>query len=138
LPSRRLCSAGGGSVLQPACLNFELADLEFLNLAREGRRELRDETDVFRDLEISNLVPAESANLLFRRRLVRRQTHPGGDNLAQPLVRDAHHLNFADLGVGIEELLNLAGIDVFAPADDDVAGAAGEAVWRPARHRSLS
>ena len=53
----------------------------------------------------------------------RTQAH---DDLAEAGVGNADYLRLADLGMGVEELLDLAGIDVFAAADDHVAGTAGD------------
>ena len=49
-----------------------------------------------------------------------RASYGGGDLLAVLLVGDAVDLDVADLGVGVEELLDLARVDVLAAADDHV------------------
>src|SRR3954470_2704652 len=45
---------------------------------------------------------------------------PGHDLFAVALVRHADHLDVGDVGMGVEELLDLTGIDVLAAADDHV------------------
>ena len=52
----------------------------------------------------------------------------GHDLLAELLVRNADNLNVLDLFVGINELLNLLGIDVFAAADYHVLEPARDSV----------
>ena len=54
------------------------------------------------------------------------EANPGDDDFAEAFVGNADDLHLADLGVRVEKLLDLAGIDVFAAANDHVARAAGD------------
>ena len=54
------------------------------------------------------------------------QPHPRHHDFAEARIGNADHLHLADLGMGVEKLLDFAGIDVFAAANDYVARTAGE------------
>src|SRR3954470_23462211 len=45
---------------------------------------------------------------------------PGHDLFAVALVRHADHLDVGDVGMGVQELFDLTGVDVLAAADDHV------------------
>jgi hypothetical protein len=81
---------------------------------------------VLGNLVVGDLALAELANLRLGGVDSGPQAHPGHHDLAQPRIGNADDLHLVHLGVGVEELLHLAGIDVFAAADDHVARAAGE------------
>ena len=59
-------------------------------------------------------------------RLAVAQLHPGADLLAELRVGDAEHLHVDDLRMAVEELLDLARIDVLAAADHHVLDAADD------------
>ena len=56
------------------------------------------------------------------------EADPGHDLLAESLVGDADDLHVVDVRMGVEELLDLAGIDVLAAANDHVLEATGDLV----------
>jgi hypothetical protein len=89
---------------------------------------------------VRELFPAELRDV-FQRRGVRRVAgdHTGEDLLAVPLVRYADHLHIGDLGVGVEELLDLARVDVLPASDDHVLDAADDLdVAVLAHHRQVA
>src|SRR6516225_8497132 len=69
---------------------------------------------------MSDLALAEGADLLGGGSFAVVQAHPGAQLLAIALVGDADHLHILNLRVAIEELLDLARIDVLAAADHHV------------------
>src|SRR5205807_7869159 len=69
---------------------------------------------------MGDLALAEGADLFGARRLAVAQTNPGAELLAVARVGDADDLNVLDLRVAVEELLDLARIDVLAAADHHV------------------
>ena len=81
---------------------------------------------MLRDFVIRNLALAPLADLGFSSFDAGAQANPCDHNFAESLVGDSNHLHFADFGIGVEELFDFAGINVFAAANDDVAGAAGD------------
>src|ERR1017187_6263656 len=109
----RLRRSRVGYRLQPARLDLEFANLVLLYLARQGGREARDKADVLGNLVVGDLALAEGANLRLggvdSRFQARTQPPPCRHNLAQPCVGDADDLHLVHLGVGVEELLHLAG-----------------------------
>src|SRR5580704_17462299 len=110
--------------LQAELLDRLLAHDEFLDLARDGHRELGHELDVARDLVMGDLALAERADLLGSRGLAGLQLDPGADLLAVARIGHADHLDVLDLGMAVEKLLDLAGIDVLAAPDHHVLEAA--------------
>src|SRR5689334_17121514 len=97
-------------LFQPELADRLLAHHELLDLAGDGHRELRDELDVARDLVVGDLALAELADLLGRRGLAGMQLDPGTDLLAVARIGHADHLHVLDLGMPIQELLDLARI----------------------------
>ncbi len=69
---------------------------------------------------MGDAATAEDADLLFVAGLARGQHDPGAELLPHQRVGDAHHLHVGDLGMAVEEFLDLARIDVLAAADDHV------------------
>src|SRR5918998_5551948 len=106
--------------LQPEVLDRLLAQLVLLDLPGHGHRELAAARDVARDLVASDLAAAVVAQLVFVDAGALAGDHPGHDLLAEALVRYADDLHVGDCGVAVEELLDLAGIDVLAAPDDHV------------------
>src|ERR1700704_5725950 len=67
------------------------------------------------------------------------QADPGTELLAVFGVRHAEDLDIGDLGMGVEELLHLAGIDVLAAADDHVLDPADDvAITLLIHHRQIA
>src|SRR5579859_2745131 len=120
VPSGRF---NGRGPLQVQILDGLLAHQELLDFACNGHREFIDEHDIAWNLVVSDLVPAEFANLLYAGLLAWLEADPGADLLAVFGIGHANDLDIADFGVTIKELLNLAGIDIFAPTDHHVLDA---------------
>src|SRR5690242_20379546 len=112
--------------LQPEFADGLLAHHELLDLAGDGHREVRHELDVARDLVVGDLALAELADLLGRRALAVAQLDPGADLLAVLRIGHADHLHVLHLGMPVEELLDLARIDVLAAPDHHVLQAADD------------
>src|ERR687894_55864 len=102
-----------------------LAQFVFLDLAARRHRVLLDEIHVLGDLVVSYVLAAVLLGVLFGQGGILFLYDGGGDSLAVLLVRDAVDLDVGDLGMGVEELLDLARIDVLAAADDHVICPAG-------------
>src|SRR2546430_10787814 len=121
--TRREDSLGGpdsGGLLEPELFDRRLAHLEFLDLAGDRHRKRIDELPVARDLVARDLAFAPSGDLIARGRGPLAQLDPGHDLLAVFLRRHADDLDVRDVGVAVKEFLDLARIDVLAPADDHV------------------
>src|ERR1700688_1057066 len=99
---------------------------KFLDLAGDGHREFVDAFDVARDLVVGDLALAEGADLLGGQRLARANPDPGAEFLAVAVVGDAEDLHVLDLGMAIEEFLDLARVEVLAAADHHVLDAADD------------
>ena len=117
---------------QPQLRRRLRAQHEFLHLAGDRGREAVDEADVARDLVVGDAAVAEGADLGLGGGGAVLEHDRGAQLLAELLVRHAEALHVLDRWVGVEELLDLAGIDVLAAADhhvldpaDDVAEALG-------------
>src|SRR5262249_28919032 len=93
---------------EPELGDAALAQDGFLDFAGDGHREGVDEAVVARDLVMRNLTAAEGCDLLAGRGIAGAQLDPGAELLAVALVGNADHLHVLDLGVAIEELLDLA------------------------------
>src|SRR4029077_15539291 len=113
-------SSGGLLAAEAEFFDHLLAHQELLDLAGDRRRKAVDELDVARDLVMGDLAPAEGADLFGARGLAVAQTNPGAQFLAIARVGDADHLHILDLRMAVEELLDLARVDVFAAADHHV------------------
>src|SRR5436190_13251376 len=113
-------ASGGLLPAQAELLYHLLAHQELLDLAGHRRRKAVDELDVARDLVMGDLSLAEGADLLGARRLAVAQANPGAELLAVARVGDADDLHILDLRVAVEELFDLARIDVLAAADHHV------------------
>ena len=70
------------------------------------------ELDVAGDLVVGDGSPAVVLDVLFGGGGAVLQLDPGHDLLAVAHVGHADHLDLHDVGVGVEELLDLAGVDV--------------------------
>ena len=97
-----------------------LAHLELLDLAGDGHRELVDDLDVARDLVVGDAAAAELPQRVGVDVGARSQPDPRHQLLAVAVVGHADHLDVLDVGVGVEELLDLPRVDVLAAADDHV------------------
>src|SRR2546421_8419665 len=109
-----------GRRLQPELGDGDLAHLELLDLAGHRHGELVDELDVAGDLEVGDLAPAELPELLRCGGGVLPEPDPGHDLFAVLGVGNANDLYVAHVGVRVEELLDLARVDVLASANDHV------------------
>lgn len=107
--------SGGLLAPEPELLDRLFAHHELLDLAGDGHRELGHELDVARDLVVGDLALAELADLLGGRRLAVVQLDPGADLLAVARIGHADHLDVLDLGMLVQELRDLARIDVLTP-----------------------
>src|SRR5439155_11830228 len=85
--------------------------------------ELGHELHVAGDLEVGDLAPAEAAHVVLGQAGALPRLDPGHDLFAVTLVGHADDLDIGDVGVGVEELLDLAGIHVLAAPDDHVLDA---------------
>src|SRR6516162_5993838 len=113
---RRSWSSRGLLQGQTQLVDHLLAHQELLDLAGDGHREAVDEFDIARHLVMGDLALAESADLLGCRNLPVMQAYPGAELLAIARVGDPNYLHILDLGVPVEELLDLSGIDVLVAA----------------------
>ena len=73
-----------------------------------------------RDLVGRDLAFAPGCEIVACRRSALAELDPRHDLFAVLLRRDADDLDVGDVGVGVEELLDLSGINVFAAPDDHV------------------
>src|SRR5437870_4334031 len=112
--------------LQTELLDRDLAHLHLADLAGDRHWKLVDEHHVTRDLESGELAATELTNVFFCSGVRVTETHPGAQLLAVLLVRHADDLYVRDGGMGVEELLELARIDVLAAADHEVFDAADD------------
>src|SRR6266498_3159839 len=112
--------------LRPALLDLDLAHPELLHLAGHGHRERVDEAHVVRDLEQRDLAAAEFLQLVLVELGALLEDDPGADRLAVALVGDADHLHVLDRRMRVQELLDLARVDVLAAADDHVLDSADD------------
>src|SRR5659263_285624 len=67
-----------------------------------------------------HLLFAVDDHLVRRRTRSRLERYKGHDLFAEPLVRAADDGGLGDGGVGVEDLLDLARVDVVAAADDQI------------------
>src|SRR5580658_1632565 len=107
-------------------LRLLLAHREFLDLAGDRHRERLDEADMARNLVMCYLALAEASDVFGVQHCSRTQADPGADFLAIFRIGHADHLDVSNLGVAIEELLDLARVDVLAAADDHVLDPSGD------------
>src|SRR5260221_4293328 len=114
---RRLYACRG---LQAQLLDGLLAHQVFLYLAGDGHGESVHEFPVDGDLEGRDLALAELRKLVAGRHLALFEPHPRHELLAILEVWHTHDLDVADLGVRVQELFDLARIDVFATANHHV------------------
>src|SRR5207247_11199702 len=106
-----------------------------LDLAGDRQRKRIDELPVARDLVARDPAFAPSGDLIARGRGPLAQLDPGHDLLAVFLRRHADDLDVRDVGVAVKEFLDLARIDVLAPADDHVLDPADDVDVAVAVHR---
>src|SRR5215212_1052573 len=117
-PLRRL---DFGGFLQAVSLYGGLAQPVLLDLATRRHRVLIYEVHVEGDLEAGYVLLAILFEVFFGEAGVRLLLYYyGGDLFAVLLVRDAVYLHVGDVRVGVEELLDLARVDVLAAPDDHV------------------
>src|SRR5687768_1920802 len=111
----------------PPCLGHAestyglLPHLDLPDLAGDGHRELVDQQDISRDLVMGKFAARELADLLrIQVSGSVPELDPGAQLLAVLLIRYADHLDVLDVGMGVQELLDLARVDVLPTADDHV------------------
>src|SRR6478735_1635544 len=98
-----------------------LSHLDLADLAGDRHRVLVDDLDVARDLVVGELARGVGADGVGVERVgAVAELDPRTQLLAVLLVGDADHLHVLDVGVGVEELLDLAWVDVLPTADDHV------------------
>src|SRR4051812_47432316 len=120
-PARRGPRAGGaGAATGLPCRLLGDGDLALEDLARRGLRQLVQEPDPARILVGGDAVLDERADLLGARLLPWLQHDGRRDLLAHRLVGHADHRRLGDRRVLVQDLLDLARIDVVAAADDHV------------------
>src|SRR5258708_21557625 len=120
LPLKSLSRSHTGGFLEAELLDRDLSHLEFLDLARDRHRKRVDELPVPGDLVGGDLALAPRGELLARLCRPLAQLDPGHYLFAVLLVRDPDHLHVHDVRVRVEELFDLAGVDVLAAADEHV------------------
>jgi MMPL family len=116
-------SAGleAGRPPQAEPLDRVLSHLVLLNLAGDRHRELVGDLHIAGDLEVGDLSLAERPQRLDSERLgAVVELDDGHDLLAVSFVGDTDHLDVDDVGVDVEELLDLSRVHVLAAADDHV------------------
>src|SRR2546429_3676911 len=113
-------SLDGGCAFQAEFFSGLLAHLELHDFASDRHREGIDELNVTRYFVMSNLPFAVCYYLLFGGPLAGFELDPGHDLFTVFGIRYTDDLHIADLGMGIEELLDLSGIDVFAATNDHI------------------
>src|ERR1700683_3934992 len=111
---------------QPEPRFDRVAHHEFLDLSGDRHWKRVDEFDIARDLVVRDLPLAEAADLVGRQRLAGSRPDPGAEFLAIAMVGDAEDLHVLDLGMAVEEFLDLARVKVFAAADHHVLDAADD------------
>src|SRR6266536_2430003 len=121
-----LCGPDGGRVLQAQFLDGLLTHEVLLDFARDGHRETVHEDDVARDFVVSDLAFAEVLYFCSGGLYAGFEFDPGDDLFAIFGIGNANDLKVADLGMGVEEFLNFAWVDVFATADDHVFDASND------------
>src|SRR3954447_17209715 len=95
-------------------------DLPLEDLAGRSLGQLVDEPDLARVLVAGDLLLDVRAQLVLGDVLAVLERDRGADLLAELLVRDADHRRLGHRGMLVEDLLDLARIDVVAAADDHV------------------
>src|SRR5215207_9388113 len=106
--------------LETLCDPGRRADLAFEDLARRALGQLVDEPDLARILVGGDALLDEALHVLGRRAGSRLQGDRGTDLLAQTVVWDAHDRDLADGGMLVEDLFDLARVDVEPAADDQL------------------
>src|SRR3954469_944527 len=91
-----------------------------LHLSRNGQRKLVDEANVGSDLVVSDTVTAEVADVVLRACFARSWADPGTQFLPHSLVGYADHLGVGYFGVRVQEVLDLARVDILAASDHHV------------------
>ncbi len=128
-PARRRSRPFTQSGCPPRALQAELGDahlshLDLANLAGDGHRELVDDAHVPRDLLVGDTAAAEGPHGRgVEGGRTGAQADPGHQLLAVAVVGHADDRHVLDVGVAVEELLDLAGVDVLAAPDDQVLDA---------------
>src|SRR5260370_40387781 len=109
-----------GGFLEAELLDRDLSHLEFLDLARDRHRKRVDELPVPGDLVGGDLALAPRGELLARLCRPLAQLAPGHYLFAVLLGPAPDALHVHDVRVRVEELFDLAGVDVLPAPDDHV------------------
>ncbi len=122
-----------GSLYAVSVVELELFNSLFSHFVLEYltgsiHREAVNEVNVSWALMLSHTSEAEVLDLLFGSGFAVLEDDAGHDLLTVVLIRNADDLNVLNLGVGIEEVLDLLGVDIFAAADDPVLDTSGDRV----------
>src|ERR1700730_7057610 len=113
----RSCSSRGLLQAQTQLFDHLLAHQKFLDLAGDRHWKAIDEFDMARHLVVRDLPLAKGPDFLRGRGLAVAQADPGAELLAIAGIVDADHLDILDLRMAVEELLDLAWINILAAAD---------------------
>src|SRR5581483_7371339 len=122
----RLRRLHAGRGLEPELGHGLLPHLELLDLPGDRHREVGGELHVARDLVVGDLALAVLLQGVLGQGGALPDLDPGHQLLAVLDVGDADHLDVAHVGVGVEELLDLPGVDVLPAPDDHVLDAADD------------
>src|SRR5882724_13284821 len=118
-----LCGGGQPELVHGPGPHFDLADL-----AGDGHGELLDDLDVAGDFVAGEFAVGELADGVGGEWFgAGAHPDPGAQLFAVLGVRDADDLGVEHVGVGVEDLLDLAGVEVLPTADDHVLDPAGDA-----------
>jgi hypothetical protein len=119
-----------------AHFDFELANREPLYLSCWRCRKAVNETNVVGNFETCDLSAAELLHIFCIDVRPRPHSDPRCQYFAEPIIAEAENARLIDIGMALQVLLNLAGVDVLAAADNDVLEApddANAAVWTHCR-----
>src|ERR1700730_15259652 len=116
----RSCSSRGLLQAQTQLFDHLLAHQKFLDLAGDRHWKAVDEFDMARHLVVRDLPLAKGPDLLRGRGLSGAQADPGAELLTIARVGHTDHLHILDLRMAVEELLDLARINILAAADHHV------------------
>src|SRR6185312_7300716 len=114
-----------------------LRETDAHQLAGRAFRDLLEEHDLARHLEVGEALGAEIAQFALARVLAFAQHHRGGDVLAEHVVGQGEGQRLLDRFVVEQNLVDLARRDFFAAAIDQLLEAAGQRQIAYAVHHAL-
>src|SRR5437016_82674 len=121
-------ASGGGSNPDRAAGPVGLAEHALEELARRIAREVLVKGDLAWDLVTGDMAPGEGHDVLCGEPDPRLELHGRVDPLAPVVVGHAEDRHVLDVGVAVQGVLDLRGIDVHAGRDDHVALAVADIV----------